>query len=105
MNGKYFQLLSTVLTSLVLALAPLSALGQRSLEIPSGTSIRVRMIDNLSSEQTQMGDTFRGTLDEPIVVNGRTLYPKGADVIGRSALVHSGRPAPPGCILGYSPAA
>ena len=97
MNGKYFQLLSTVLTTLVLGLAPMSALAQRSLEIPSGTSIRVRMIDNLSSEQTQMGDTFRGTLDEPIEVNGRTLYPKGADVIGRVTDVHAtGRLTEPG---------
>jgi hypothetical protein len=97
MNRKYFQLLSTVLTTLVLGLAPLSALAQRSLEIPSGTSIRVRMIDNLSSEQTQRGDTFRGTLDEPIDVNGRTLYPKGADVIGRVTDVHpTGRLTEPG---------
>lgn len=97
MNRKYFQLLSTVLTTLVLGLAPLSALAQRSLEIPSGTSIRVRMIDNLSSEQTQMGDTFRGTLDESIEVNGRTLYPKGADVIGRVTDVHpTGRLTEPG---------
>ncbi len=92
MNRKYLQLLT-----LVLALAPLAALAQRSLEIPSGTSIRVRMIDNLSSEQTQMGDTFRGTLDEPIEVNGRTLYPKGADVIGRVTDVHAtGRLTEPG---------
>ena len=97
MNRKYFQLPSTVLTSLILALAPLSALAQSSLEIPSGTSIRVRMIDNLSSEQTQMGDTFRGTLDEPIVVHGRTLSPKGADVIGRVTDVHpTGRLTEPG---------
>ncbi len=92
MNRKYFQLLT-----LVLALAPLAALAQRSLDIPSGTSIRVRMIDNLSSEQTQMGDTFRGTLDEPIEANGRTLYPKGADVIGRVTDVHAtGRLTEPG---------
>ncbi|MGA9811752.1 MAG: hypothetical protein WBQ64_03185, partial [Terriglobales bacterium] len=92
MNRKYLQLLT-----LVLALAPLAARAQRSLEIPSGTSIRVRMIDNLSSEQTQMGDTFRGTLDEPIEVNGRTLYPKGADVIGRVTDVHAtGRLTEPG---------
>ena len=55
------------------------------------------MIDNLSSEQTQMGDTFRGTLDEAIVVNGRELYPKGADVIGRVTDVHpTGRLSEPG---------
>ncbi|MGC2185881.1 MAG: hypothetical protein WA637_21610, partial [Terriglobales bacterium] len=93
MNRKYFQLVTT----LVLALVPLSVLAQKSLEIPAGTSIRVRMIDNLSSEQTQMGDTFRGTLDEPIAVNGRTLYPKGADVIGRVTDVHpTGRLTEPG---------
>ena len=97
MNRKYFRLVSSLLASVLLALMPLPALGQRALEIPSGTSIRVRMIDNLSSEQTQMGDTFRGTLDEPIQVNGRELYPKGADVIGRVTDVHAtGRLSEPG---------
>jgi hypothetical protein len=96
MKRKYL-LLSTMLTSFLLASVPPLALAQRSLEIPSGTSIRVRMTDNLSSEQTQMGDTFRGTLDEPIVVNGRELYPKGADVIGRVTDVHpTGRLSEPG---------
>jgi hypothetical protein len=94
---RNYLLLSTMLTSLLLASVPPLALAQRSLEIPSGTSIRVRMTDNLSSEQTQMGDTFRGTLDEPIVVNGRELYPKGADVIGRVTDVHpTGRLSEPG---------
>jgi hypothetical protein len=97
MNGKYFQLLSAGLTSLLLALAPLPAPGQKSLEIPSGTSIRVRMIDSLSSEKSQVGDTFRGTLDDAIQVNGNELYPKGADVIGRVTDVHpTGRLSEPG---------
>jgi hypothetical protein len=96
MNRKYLLVPST-LTSLLLIIASTFSLAQRSLEIPSGTSIRVRMTDNLSSEQTQMGDTFRGTLDEPIVVNGRELYPKGADVIGRVTDVHpTGRLSEPG---------
>ncbi len=97
MNRKYFTLVSTLLTSLLVAAVTLPARAQSSLEIPSGTSIRVRMIDNLSSEQTQMGDTFRGTLDEAIEVNGRQLYPKGADVIGRVTGVHpTGRLSEPG---------
>ena len=97
MNRKHFSLVSAGLTFLLLALSPLSARGQKSLEIPSGTSIRVRMIDNLSSEKTQVGDTFRGTLDEAIQVNGKELYPKGADVIGRVTDVHpTGRLSEPG---------
>jgi len=104
MRRKYFPLgsasLSFLLASLsflLLALSTLPTQGQKSLEIPSGTSIRVRMIDNLSSEKAQVGDTFRGTLDEPIRVDGRELYPKGADVIGRVADVHAtGRLSEPG---------
>ena len=97
MNRKNFSLASTVLAAFLLAFAPLPAPGQKSLDIPSGTSIRVRMIDKLSSEQNQTGDTFRGTLDEPIEVNGRQLYPKGADVIGRVTDVHhTGRLTEPG---------
>ena len=70
---------------------------QSSLEIPSGTVIRIRMIDKLSSEEAQVNDTFRATLEDPIMVNGRELYPKGADVMGRIVDVHpSGRLSQPG---------
>jgi hypothetical protein len=97
MNGKYSRLLSAGLTSVMLALTTLPAPGQKSLEIPSGTSIRVRMIDSLSSEKAQVGDTFRGTLDDAIQVDGKELYPKGADVIGRVTDVHAtGRLSEPG---------
>jgi hypothetical protein len=97
MNRKPFPLISAVLTTLLLALAPLPALGQKTLEIPAGTTIRVRMVDRLSSEQNQIGDTFHGTLDAPIEVNGRVLYPGGADVMGRVTDVHpTGRLSEPG---------
>src|ERR1700675_1767852 len=100
MNRKSFPVATAALTSLLLVVASLSslpALAQRDVEIPSGTTIRVRMIDRLSSEENQTGDTFHGTLDEPIVVNGRELYPKGADVIGRVTDAHpTGRLSEPG---------
>ena len=55
------------------------------------------MIDKLSSEENQPGDTFHGSLDEPIQINGRELYPKGADVIGRVTDVRpTGRLSEPG---------
>jgi outer membrane lipoprotein SlyB len=66
-------------------------------DIPPGTEIRVRMIENLSSGTSSTGDMFHGTLDEPIVVNGKQLFPKGADVTGTVAAVHaSGRLSDPG---------
>ncbi len=95
MNRKSFPVATAALLSLLMVGFPARA--QNSLEIPSGTTIKVRMIDKLSSEQTQMGETFHGTLDEPIEVNGRELYPKGADVIGRVTDAHpTGRLSEPG---------
>ncbi len=65
--------------------------------IPDGTPIAVRMIDHLSSDSANEGDIFRASLEEPIVVNGRTLYPKGADVTGTVTNAHrSGRLSDPG---------
>jgi len=96
MIRKSFPVATAVLMSLVVA-ANVPARAQQSLEIPSGTTINVRMIDRLSSEQNQTGDTFHGTLDEPISVNGKEFYPKGADVIGRVTDVHpTGRLSEPG---------
>lgn len=95
MNRKSFPVVPAVLA--LLAISTLPAWAQSAVEIPSGTTINVRMIDKLSSEVNQTGDTFHGTLDDPIEVNGRQLYPKGADVIGRVTDVHpTGRLSEPG---------
>src|SRR5438067_13011727 len=70
---------------------------QKNLEIPVGATIRVRVIDRLSSEETQVGDTFHGTLDERIEVNDKVLFPKGSDVMGRVTDAHrTGRLSEPG---------
>lgn len=66
-------------------------------DIPPRTEIRVRMIDALSSGRATPGDIFHGTLAEPIVVNGKQVFPQGADVTGTVAAVHaSGRLTDPG---------
>ncbi len=60
--------------------------------IPAGTPIVVRMIDTVDSKQNQIGDTFRASLDEPLVVHNEVVAPKGADVEGRlSEVKEAGR--------------
>lgn len=49
--------------------------------IPADTEIRVRMIDAVDSDRAYLGQTFRASLDEPVVVNGQTVIPRGADVM------------------------
>ena len=48
--------------------------------LPSGTVFTVRMIDPVDSSVNQTGETFRASLDEPIVVGGRTIVARGANV-------------------------
>ncbi|MBI1898879.1 MAG: hypothetical protein HYZ57_14895 [Acidobacteria bacterium] len=57
---------------------------------PAGTVVTVRMIDAIDSDATDAGKTYRGTLDEPLVVEGRTIAPKGADAMVRVAKVEKG---------------
>src|SRR5437868_147950 len=74
-----------------------TAWGERPADIPSGTTIRIRMIDKLSSEESAVGDVFHATLEEPINVNGKDVFPRGADVMGRISDLHkTGRLSEPG---------
>jgi hypothetical protein len=54
-----------------------------SLTIPSGTQLKVRMIDAVDSETSQLGQTFQASLDEPVIVDGQTVVPRGADVVAK----------------------
>jgi hypothetical protein len=57
--------------------------------IPAGTQLTVRLNDPLDSERNKVGDTFHGSLSTPIVIDGETVVPEGADVVGRVANVQS----------------
>jgi hypothetical protein len=61
--------------------APAASASRRPIEVPLGTSLVVRMIDDVDSERDQVGQTFRASLDEAVVVEGETVVPRGADVV------------------------
>jgi hypothetical protein len=48
--------------------------------IPEGTELVIRMIDDVDSEVSRVGQTFKASLDEPVVVNGNTMIPRNVDV-------------------------
>ncbi|HYZ84906.1 MAG TPA: hypothetical protein VE621_10900 [Bryobacteraceae bacterium] len=52
-------------------------------EVPAGTTIQVRMIDDVDSERDRVGQEFRASVDEPVVVNGETVIPRGANVVAK----------------------
>jgi hypothetical protein len=56
---------------------------QSAPQIPSGTTIIVRMIDGVDSEQSRLGQTYRASVDEPVIVNGQTIISRGSDCVAR----------------------
>jgi hypothetical protein len=50
-------------------------------ELPAGTNITVRMIDAIDSETNRVGQSFRATLDQPVMLEGNTVIPRGTDAV------------------------
>jgi hypothetical protein len=53
------------------------------LTVRAGTTVTVRLSQALSSEHNQTGDTFYGTLAEPLIVDGVVVAQRGETVTGR----------------------
>jgi len=51
--------------------------------VPAGTVLTVRLETTLATFSNRAGDPFRGSLTQPVVINGQTLIPAGAVVEGR----------------------
>lgn len=65
--------------------------------VPAGTALMVRLDTTLATFSNKVGDPFRGSITQPVVVNGQTLIPSGTTVEGRVTKVTeprriSGRP-------------
>jgi len=61
----------------------------RRMRVPSGTILAVRMTDSVDSETANVGETFKATLDAPVVVNDETVFPEGVDVFVKLSKVQS----------------
>lgn len=54
----------------------------RTVTIPEGTELQIRLVDAVGSARNRSGDTFLATLDEPLMSGNRVAAPKGAQVTG-----------------------
>ncbi len=60
---------------------PITPQAPPEIEIPADTALVVRMIDSIDSERDKVGMTFRANLDQPVIIRGDTVIPRGADVV------------------------
>lgn len=64
---------------------------QSNTPVPAGTALMVRLDTTLATFSNRAGDPFRGSITQPIVVNGATLIPAGATIEGRVTRVNEPR--------------
>lgn len=57
--------------------------------VPAGTAVSIRLQTAISSASNRPGDEFAAVLDEPIVVDGKTVVARGAAVRGRVVAARS----------------
>jgi len=50
------------------------------INLPAGTNLVVRMIDPVDSETAHVGQSYAASLDQPVMLNGESVIPRGADV-------------------------
>lgn len=72
---KWMLVLSALLATTVAA--------QTSAPVPAGTALMVRLDTTLATFSNRAGDPFRGSVTQPVIVNGQTLIPAGATIEGR----------------------
>ena len=55
----------------------------RVVTVPEGTSFSVRLVDPIDTERNKVGDTFRATVSQPVMIGDEVVIPADADVEGR----------------------
>jgi hypothetical protein len=62
----------------------------RQVTLNAGTLIPVRLIDGLTTQRNNPGDTFTASLDKPLVVDGLVIAERGSRVEGRVVTADKG---------------
>ena len=73
------------------ALLATTLAAQTNSSVPAGTVVMVRLETTLATFSNRVGDPFRGSITQPIVLNGETVIPAGAVVEGRVTKVSEPR--------------
>jgi len=68
-------------------------------ELPEGATIRVTLLDQLSTTRSEKGEAFRSRVASDVVRDGMVLIPAGAEIDGRVSDVSTGHPGGHGSML------
>jgi hypothetical protein len=66
---------------------PSPAHARRTVMVPAGTVLNVSLSQDIDVDSTQTGATFKGRVDDPIMIDGRVVIPRGAAAVIQVASV------------------
>jgi hypothetical protein len=69
------------------AAAPSAAPAPKAVMVPAGTTINVRLTQGIDVDASQAGQTFKAIVDDPVMVNGSTVIPRGASAVVQAVSV------------------
>jgi hypothetical protein len=55
--------------------------------VPAGTTVNVRLTQGIDVDASQAGQTFKGTVDDPIMIGGSVVVPRGSQAVLQAAKV------------------
>jgi hypothetical protein len=59
----------------------------KPIQVPSGTMINVRLTQGIDVDASQTGHTFKAIVDDPVMMNGSIVIPRGATCVLQAAAV------------------
>jgi hypothetical protein len=87
-SGETMKKTAVLFSALLFAV---TALAQTNLSLPAGTALKVKLENTLTTFSNKSGDQFSGRVTEAVMLNGKTVIPVGATVLGHVTKVNEPR--------------
>ncbi len=69
------------------AQAPEPAAKPKPVSVPAGTKLNVRLVQGIDVDSSAAGQTFKATVDDPVMIGGAIVIPRGASAVVQAVTV------------------
>lgn len=66
---------------------PQPAAAPKPVTVPAGTKLNIRLVQGIDVDASEAGQTFRATVDDPVMMGGSIVIPRGAGAVVQAAKV------------------
>jgi hypothetical protein len=67
--------------------APKPAAPPKPITVPAGTKLNIRLVQAIEVDASEAGQTFKATVDDPVMMGGSIVIPRGATAVVQAAKV------------------